>query len=91
MATTSKTTYTHTCDLCGGEGARGDLRRLGRVDISEGDIIIRNPELKGKPCDVCPACQARPISELVAYVEAAEAAERDSRMAPNPLRARRAG
>jgi len=89
VATTSKTTYTHTCDLCGAECARDDLRRLGWIDVSEGNISIRNPELRGKPCDVCPACQARPISELVAYAEAAEAAERDSRMAPNLLRAHR--
>ena len=68
MATTSKTTYTHTCDLCGAEATRGDLRRLGRTGINEECVIIRNPELTGKPCDVCPACQARPISELVAFI-----------------------
>jgi hypothetical protein len=79
MATTSKTSYTHTCDLCGAEHPRDGLRRFGLVAIREGDITFRNPEIQGPPGDVCPACQQRPIADLAALLEArrAEQAERD--------------
>ena len=57
MATTSRTTYTHTCDLCGTAHPRHDLRRFGLVTISEGGpVSSRNPEIQGPPVDVCPAC-----------------------------------
>jgi len=78
VATASSTTYIHTCDLCGSVQLRTDLRRLGLAAIDEGGIVLRNPEIKGPPADVCPACQERPIAELVTLLETRKA-ERDSR------------
>lgn len=66
MAT--KTTYTQTCDLCGVEKPRGDFRRLGLVEITEGNQH-QDPELDGPPVDVCPECRKRTIAELVTFVE----------------------
>lgn len=78
----SKITYTHTCDLCGAEHPRTELRRLGLVAICEGDFITRNPKIEGPPGDVCPACQERPIAELVTLLEARKAERKDQ---PGPL------
>ena len=63
-ATASEATCTPTCDLCGAGCARADLRRLGGTQLgrSAGE---------GKLPGVCPACQARSISELIAFIEAA--------------------
>ena len=72
MTTTPKTTYTHTCDLCGAEHPRGDLRRLGRLPITEGGLVIRNPDVEAT-VDVCPDCQQKPIAELIAFMAEREA------------------
>lgn len=90
MATSSKTTYTHTCDLCGAEHPRGDLRRFGLVTITEDrPVSSRNPEIQGPPGDVCPACQKRPISELLAILEARKAELDEARRSPMTIRATR--
>jgi hypothetical protein len=72
MATKSKTTYIHTCDLCGTEHSRRDLRRFGLVAIRDAIQGPRRPEIEGPHCDVCPACQQRPIADLLARLEGRE-------------------
>jgi hypothetical protein len=71
MATTSQTTYTHTCDLCGTGAERKELRRFGLTDIAESaygsssDLRLRDK----RTCDVCPACQSRPIADVLAVLD----------------------
>ncbi len=76
MATASKTIYTHTCDFCGAEHPRGELRRLGETTIDESMTRMSKPSLKNDTVDVCAACQEKPISELIAKLD--EFPERDS-------------
>lgn len=54
MARTSRTIYTHTCDLCGAETPREGLTR-----VYDG-IWGRNA------VDVCRKCESRPIAEALA-------------------------
>ncbi len=75
MATTSTTTYIHTCDLCGAEHPRGDLRGFGRVEIHDATPGMRRPEIEGPQCDVCPACRQRPIADLLAVLDEREAGQ----------------
>ena len=60
--------YTHTCDLCGTEHPREDLRRLGQVRIREEHIVTSDPKVEGPTADVCEACKQRPIAELAAFL-----------------------
>jgi len=90
MATTSRTTYTYTCDLCGTAHPRHDLRRFGLVTISEGGpASSRNPEIQGPPGDVCPACRERPISELLALLEKRKAKPDEAQRSPITIHANR--
>ena len=62
MATKSITTYEHTCDLCGAKHDEDDL-----VSVHARDT--RSPHLAGQnlKADICKDCQAKPISELLAW------------------------
>ncbi len=83
MATTSRTTYTHTCDLCGAEHPRGELHGLGLVGVHDATPGLRPPEIEGPQCDVCPACRERPVADLLAFLEERKAERDQSRRAPN--------
>jgi hypothetical protein len=69
MATASKTTYTHTCDVCGTEHESKDLRRFGLTPVDANpyrmDLKIRN----NKTCDVCRDCQSKPVADILAILE----------------------
>jgi hypothetical protein len=54
MARTSRTIYTHTCDLCGAETPREGLTR-----VYDG-IWGRNA------VDVCGKCESKPIADVLA-------------------------
>ena len=58
MATSSKTTYTHTCDLCGAGQPRSDLRRFGLVAITEGSITAAELRIEGPAGGLGPGGQA---------------------------------
>lgn len=78
MATTPKTTYTHTCDFCGVEHQRGELRRFGLFGIAEcGGVTIVNPSAEGPLVDACEACRARPIADLADLLEVRKAERAD--------------
>jgi hypothetical protein len=63
MATTSKTIYTHTCDLCGEVRDEDKLAHLyGPAD--------RAP-FQGHRVDICADCQGKPISDALAAMAAA--------------------
>jgi hypothetical protein len=63
-------TFVHTCDLCGADHPRGDLRRLGKVEIEESQTPrTRQVTFESDTVDVCPACRARPISEVIALLD----------------------
>ena len=82
MATTSRTTYIHTCDLCGAEKARDELTRLVPIPISEGDgVEFWSAAAVGPPGDVCVACQQRPITELIAFLKDRRAEQEQARRA----------
>jgi hypothetical protein len=69
MATTSRTIYTHTCDLCGAEYPRAELRRFGLVRIGEeASFVSADPTVDGPTVDVCEACQQQPIAEIVTWL-----------------------
>lgn len=55
-----------SCDLCGTEKPRTELRRLGKTPVTGEDLPVRKPEITGRTCDVCPECAGRPVSELLA-------------------------
>ena len=87
MATTSRTIYTHTCDLCGAEKERDELTRLVPIPISEGDgVEYWSTAAVGPPGDVCVACQQRPITELIAFVRDRKAEQGEARRAPQMVK-----
>jgi hypothetical protein len=48
VVTTTETTNTYTCDLCGTEVPRDELHRFGLVQIHEGEVTYySNPETTG--------------------------------------------
>ena len=62
MATTSETTYTHTCDFCGAEHDKDDLAHLyGAPDPAA-------PMRPGDRADICPACRSRPAGEVLDFL-----------------------
>lgn len=81
MATETITTYRHTCDMCGAEYDETKLAKLAAVDGAEirrgPSVSARNYSVPGTPviCDVCPPCQAKPISELLAWLDKAAGAD----------------
>ena len=89
MATTSRTIYTHTCDLCGAEKARDELTRLVPIPISESDgVEYWSTAAVGPPGDVCVSCQQRPITELIALLKDRQAEQDEARRAPQTVRGR---
>ena len=89
VATTSRTTYTHTCDLCGAEKARDDLTRLVPIPISEGDgVEFWSTGAVGPPGDVCTACQHRPITELITFLKDRQAEQEQARRPPQMVKGR---
>jgi len=65
MATVSKTTYTHTCDLCGTEHRREELRRFGLFPVVEGAPTPGVTGAGATRCDVCVDCRSRPIGDML--------------------------
>jgi len=66
MATTSETTYTHTCDLCGEVHDKQDLRHL---DAAQASTYIMG---KGTPpwrADICEKCLDKPIRDVMTLFE----------------------
>ena len=63
MAVRTETVQFHSCDLCGQDTDEADLIRL------------YGPLVSGKraQADVCPACQKRPIADLVDWLTAKQA------------------
>jgi len=89
VATTSRTIYTHTCDLCGAEKARDELTRLVPIPISEGaGVEYWSTAAVGPPTDVCESCQQRPIIELIAFLKDRQAEQDEARRAPQKVRGR---
>jgi hypothetical protein len=69
MATTSETTYTHTCDLCGKQKDQDELTQLyGKPDQSRGPVTI-HPKI-----DICADCGTRPVADVIAWFKAKVAA-----------------
>jgi hypothetical protein len=60
MATTSQTTYTHTCDLCGQERDETELRQLYDSQ-SFGNRVA-------KKADVCQVCTAKPVGDVLDFL-----------------------
>jgi hypothetical protein len=89
VATTSRTTYTHICDLCGAEKERDELTRLVPIPISEGDgVEYWSTAAVGPPGDVCVACQQRPITELIAFLKDRRAEQDQAHRAPQTVKGR---
>ena len=89
MATTSRTIYTHTCDLCGAEKARDELTRLVPIPISEGaSVEYWSTAAMRPPGDVCVACQQRPITELIAFLTDRRAEQDQAHRAPQTVKGR---
>jgi len=69
MATTRKTVYTHTCDLCGEVQDEEDLRHLyGEVPSRQRGVAFNRQSARPK-ADICDECQARPVSEVFAFLD----------------------
>jgi hypothetical protein len=69
MATTSATTYTHTCDLCHEEREKAELTTVYSESYSVGGQRFQQAAQAG--VDVCPKCAAdKPISEVLALFAA---------------------
>jgi hypothetical protein len=66
MATTSETIYTHTSDLCGQVRDEEDLRKLCTKPQPRGGSGFLAPVYK--TIDICPGCESRPVSEVLAFL-----------------------
>jgi hypothetical protein len=89
LATTSRTIYTHTCDLCGAEKARDELTRLVPIPISESDgVEFWSAGTAGPPGNVCVACQQRPITELITFLKDRKAGQDQARKVPHGVKGR---
>jgi len=89
VATTSRTIYTHTCDLCGARKARDELTRLVPIPISEGDgVEFWSTATAGPAGDVCVACQQRPITDLIAFFKNRKAEQDQARRAAQTVKGR---
>jgi hypothetical protein len=89
VATTCRTIYTHTCDLCGAEKARDELTRLVPIPIAEGDgVEFWGAGTAGPAGDVCVACQQRPIAELITFLKDRKAEQDQARKAPHMVKGR---
>jgi hypothetical protein len=63
MATTSTTTYTHTCDLCGAERDKAELAHLyGKAGGAMGRID------QGPQADICADCRSRPVGDVLDFL-----------------------
>jgi hypothetical protein len=89
VATTSRTIYTHTCDLCGAQKARDELTRLVPIPIREGDgVEFWVAATAGPPGDVCVTCQQRPITDLIAFLTDLKAKQEEAHRAPQTVEGR---
>jgi hypothetical protein len=68
MATRTETIYTHTCDLCGTERDKDELRHLSGDERAQD---IYNP---GRArIDICGQCLSRPVSDVLEFLDRARA------------------
>jgi hypothetical protein len=83
MATHTETTFTYTCDLCGEQQDKDDLRQLHGEPVPRGvGAADKTPQ-----ADICPDCASRPVSDVLAFLDqAAEEAKQ-----PRLIRVRRTG
>lgn len=69
MSSTSATTFTHTCDLCGKEARtvnhQSPFRKLYALDRSLYGQSMKTQQYYG--ADICDACQDRPVRDLLTW------------------------
>jgi hypothetical protein len=69
MSSTSVTTYTHVCDMCG----KTEQAASHRTPFATLYAKVATHASRGgidtwqRPCDICPSCQDKPISELIRH------------------------
>jgi hypothetical protein len=64
-----------TCDLCGGTDITTGWARLHKPPVAHNSPSERERKLT-VAVDVCPGCQARPITDLLSALDMAELAAR---------------
>jgi hypothetical protein len=69
MATKTITTYEHTCDLCGKTTDKAELRSVCKAESPSANGHLQYMNVKAA-ADVCAACQDKPISDLIAALDA---------------------
>jgi hypothetical protein len=72
MGSTSSTTYTWACDLCGADAGttnKSDFRPPDSLYRFKFAMILSSGREHAVPVDLCAECMKRPITDLAAHLD----------------------